>query len=62
MRKCRLWWMTRWTPVDPEPTPEEIAAQEEMDALTAAQEAAMTAAWRRQWPAVAGAVDPVASA
>ena len=47
-------------PVDPEPTPEEIAAQEEMDALTAAQEAAMTAATAAM-AAVGSAVDPVAS-
>ena len=59
-------------PVDPEPTPEEIAAQEaaeqaeiaaqeEADALMAAQEGAM-AAYMAAMAAAAGAVDPVAYA
>ena len=50
-------------PVDPEPTPEEIAAeeaaQEEAAALTAAQDAAMTALTAAM-AAVYGAVDPAA--
>ena len=45
--------------VEPEPTPEEIAAQEEMDALAAAQEGAM-AAYMAAMAAVGGAKDPVA--
>ena len=48
-------------PVDPEPTPEEIAAQEEADALMAAQEGAM-AAYMAAMAAAAGAVDPAAYA
>ena len=46
-------------PVDPEPTPEEIAAQEEAAALTAAQEGAM-AAYMAAMAKAAGAVDPAA--
>lgn len=47
--------------VEPSPTPEEIAAQEEADALTAAQEGAM-AAYMAAMAAVGSAVDPVAAA
>ena len=52
-------------PVDPEPTPEEIAAEEagrssEADALTAAQEAAMTALYGGDGRRGHGAVDPAA--